>query len=412
METASLFSFATIGISLLLSLVILVLFIPIAVFAVECLTAVTSQVKTPNPTPPSTRSQIKTAVLIPAHNEAAIIQDTLTDLNRNRSGHEQVVVVADNCADDTAEIARSCGVTVLERQDGEKRGKGYALDFGLGYLAADAPEVVIVVDADCMVQPGAIAALAEKAVTSQRPVQACYLMEQPPDASGKTAISALAFLVKNLVRPLGLQQLGWPCLLTGTGMAFPWSAIQSISLASGNIVEDMQSSVDLAIASQAPIFCGEALVIGCLPQQDTAATSQRTRWEHGHMQTLLTQVPRLLQAFAQQRQFDLLALALDLSVPPLSLLILVWLAVAVATAISVGVGISPMMLLGAIALQGIGLFLAVVASWVRFGRDRVSAIALLSVPFYILWKIPLYFAFLIKPQVEWVRTARDNRNKI
>ncbi|MGK7888140.1 MAG: glycosyltransferase family 2 protein [Leptolyngbyaceae cyanobacterium] len=395
-----------------MSLAILILLIPVAVFVVECLTAAVRPTESQPQRMAQPQSSVKTAILIPAHDEATIIHDTLTYLNRNRVGDEQVIVVADNCADDTAEVARACGVTVLERKDEDKRGKGYALDFGLNYLATEPPDVVIVVDADCMVQPDAIALLVEKAITTQRPVQACYLMEQPPDASGKTAISALAFLVKNLVRPLGLQRLGWPCLLTGTGMAFPWATIRSISLASGNIVEDMQSSVDFAIASQAPVFCGEALVIGCLPQQDTAATSQRTRWEHGHLQTLQTQVPRLLQAFGQQRQFDLLALALDLSVPPLSLLILIWLAVAVVTAISVGMGLSPGVLLGAIALQGICLLLTVVASWVRFGRDRVSAMALLSVPFYILWKIPLYFAFLVKPQMDWVRTARDNQNKV
>jgi cellulose synthase/poly-beta-1,6-N-acetylglucosamine synthase-like glycosyltransferase len=82
-----------------------------------------------------------------------------------------------------------------------------------------------------------------------------YDMEQPPNPTPKDSISALAFLVKNLVRPSGLKQLGFPSLLTGTGMAFPWSIIRSVSLASRNIVEDMQMSLELAIAGPPTVFC-------------------------------------------------------------------------------------------------------------------------------------------------------------
>jgi len=82
-----------------------------------------------------------------------------------------------------------------------------------------------------------------------------YDMEQPPNPTPKDSISALAFLVKNLVRPSGLKQLGFPSLLTGIGMAFPWSIIRSVSLASDNIVEDMQMSLDLAIAGHPTVFC-------------------------------------------------------------------------------------------------------------------------------------------------------------
>jgi hypothetical protein len=82
-----------------------------------------------------------------------------------------------------------------------------------------------------------------------------YNMELPPNPTPKDSISALAFLVKHLVRPSGLKQLGFPSLLTGTGLAFPWLIIRSVSLASRNIVEDMQMSLDLAIAGLPTVFC-------------------------------------------------------------------------------------------------------------------------------------------------------------
>jgi hypothetical protein len=82
-----------------------------------------------------------------------------------------------------------------------------------------------------------------------------YNTEHPPNPTPKDSISALAFLVKNLVRPSGLKQLGFPSLLTGTGMAFPWLIIRSVSIASRNIVEDMQMSLELAIAGPPTVFC-------------------------------------------------------------------------------------------------------------------------------------------------------------
>lgn len=392
-------------VSSLFALISLALLVPISIFAVEAIAAVFGTLEEHDV---SSKANPKTAILIPAHDESLVIHNTLQCLLANMQGHEQVVVVADNCSDDTAAIARSFGVTVLERQDPVRRGKGYALDFGLGYLAAAAaPDVVVVIDADCLVQPNAIQSIANLAMNSQRPVQSCYLMEQPPIPTAKSAVSALAFLVKNWVRPLGVQRMGFPCLLTGTGMAFPWSALETISLASGNIVEDMQLSVDLAIAGKATIFCEDALVIGCLPQQNDVAVEQRKRWEHGHLQTSLSQIPRLLKAFVDKRRFDLFAMALDFSIPPLSLLILVWLALCSGVAAFTFSGVMPPQVLWVTAIEGIIMVFSVGASWLRFGREQVPAKALLAIPFYVLWKIPLYFAFLVKPQSEWIRTTRD-----
>ncbi|MEW6499788.1 MAG: glycosyl transferase, partial [Cyanobacteriota bacterium] len=191
-------------------------------------------------------------------------------------------------------------------------------------------------------------------------------------------------------------------------MAFPWSIIHDAPLASGNIVEDMQLALDLAIAGHPAVFCGEAKVTGLLPQQEQAATSQRTRWEHGHLQTLLTQVPRLLKASVQQTRFDLLAIALDLFVPPLSLLVMLWAAATVATLLTGTLGFSSWIPAILLASQGLLIFISIFGAWAKFGRADLPIQTLLAVPFYILWKIPLYFAFLIRPQTKWVRTERDS----
>jgi hypothetical protein len=168
----------------------------------------------------------------------------------------------------------------------------------------------------------------------------------------------------------------------------------------------MQMSVDLAIAGSAPLLCADAEIGGCLPSQRTSAKQQRTRWEHGHLQTLKTQVPRLLRAAIHQRRLDLLMLAIDLAVPPLALLVLIWTAsVLIAVAgFAAGGTILPLVIL---ALAGAFLLAAVLLGWYRFGRSLVPLSAILAVPFYILWKVPLYVTFLFRPQTKWIRTDRE-----
>lgn len=381
--------------------------IPVLVLGVEVLAAVWPQRAAQSPADRlPTAEPIRFVVLIPAHDENAVIASTLRGLHAQLPAEGRVVVVADNCRDNTAALARAHGATVLERTDPIQRGKGYALAHGLAHLAADPPAVVVMLDADCALEPGALAALVQTAAATGRPTQAVYLQRLPPDPGPADRISAFAFAVKNLARPLGLARLGAPVLLTGSGMAFPWSVIHHAPLASGNLVEDMQLGLDLAVAGHLPLLEPRSRVWGELPRQRQVATGQRTRWEHGHLHTLLTQTPRLVREALRQRRPALLALALELAVPPLALLTLGWLALA-ATAVLWGLAAGfwgP-----AAASGGVGLVLAVAigAAWLRFGRAWLPFRTLSAVPLYLAWKLPLYLRFLFRRQTTWVRTARS-----
>jgi cellulose synthase/poly-beta-1,6-N-acetylglucosamine synthase-like glycosyltransferase len=390
-------------VEIILFAIALSLLIPIGMLFIECFAALFPPRQVPEASPDSPP---RITVLIPAHNEASGINTTIKTILPQLTDPDRLIVIADNCTDETAAIARQLGATVIERQDTERQGKGYALDYGIKYLSNDPPDIVVLVDADCIVHEGAIAKLAQRANTSQRPTQAIYLLEQPPNPTPKDTISALSVRVKNLVRPRGLNRLGFPCLLMGTGMAFPWSAIRQAPLASNNIVEDMQLGIDLAIAGHSPLFCLDSRVTGCLPQQQEAAKTQRTRWEHGHLQTLLTQVPRLLTQFVIQRRVDLCAIALDLVVPPLSLLVMIWVAAMGGTLLAGVLGVSWIPAIS-VGLEGLLILLSIIVAWAKFCRDDIPVQTLLTVPFYILWKIPLYFAFLVKPENKWIRTERN-----
>ncbi len=346
------------------------------------------------------------AVLIPAHNEALGIGQTLAGLRSELRVQDQLLVVADNCTDDTAAIARGAGATVIERTNANQRGKGYAMDYGLNHLATNPPDVVILMDADCDTQPGALSLLAHQALTYQRPVQANYLIEQPAATSLKGFVSAFAIKVKNLVRPLGLQRMGAPCLLTGTGIALPCEIAMAVTVASGHIAEDMKWGLDLALAGHPPTFLATARVTSRLPSEEDAAKVQRTRWEHGHLQILRTYVPRLLWQSLRQGRLDLLALALEVAIPPLSLLVMAWAAVVGAT-LAFALVSRVWLPFTMTAAAGVALVTAVILAWYRYGRADLSLRQLVTIPLYILWKIPLYIAYLIRPEQRWVRTRRD-----
>ena len=391
---------------LVLLAVAILLAVPMLVFSVECLLASVWR-RNVSLASPSTLPRVD--VIIPAHNEEQEIEAALASAMAQLRPTDRIFVVADNCSDATADIARACGAKVLERNSVDQRGKSYTLQFASDYLRQHEPApVVLFLDADCRLEKGALEQLVHAASTNVRPAQAAYVINCDTDSRPLDRLSGFAVLVKNVVRPLGMQRLGLPCLLTGSGMAFPWSILENTDLASGSIVEDTQLSVDLSLERCGPTFVDSALVVSRLPEQPHAKRSQRMRWEHGHLATLVSQVPRLMWAALRQRRIDLPMVALDLCVPPLSFLVLVWMVGITAAAISfsAGHGAAPLVILAASA--GF-MLLGTIAAWWRFGRGQLPLSTLLAAPWYVLSKLPIYFWFFVRRETSWTRTERDHR---
>src|SRR5262249_37645431 len=154
--------------------------------------------------------------------------------------------------------------------------------------------------------------------------------------------------------------LGLPCLLTGTGMAFPWQVLRKAHLGTGNIVEDMKLGADLALAGYPPRLCPSARLSGAAAPDRQATLKQRTRWEHGHVHTLLTQSPRLLLAGVLRLRPGLIGLGLELAVPPISLLLAGWAALLAVCLVwwqwAGGHWAPAVTLMGAAVLTGGGIF--------------------------------------------------------
>lgn len=389
---------------LILLLIIVVLAIPVSVLLLQVLASLCWLKR--SDAIALTQGNYSVAVIVPAHNESLGITTTLQPILPQLRNQDRLIVVADNCTDDTAKVAHDLGATVVVRENKALRGKGYALDFGLQALKNNPPDVVIIIDADCTISENGVSALTEACMIYQRPIQALYLMSTLAPANLKLKVAEFAWLVKNQVRPLGFKKMNLPCQLMGTGMAFLWKDINDINLASGHIVEDMKMGVDLCRAKKPPMFLPQVLVKSFFPSGQDAAKSQRTRWEHGHLSVILGDAPALFLEAIKAKNMQMLAMAFDLIVPPLAVLTLM---IVLVFASSLGIyQIMPinMVLIGA-SLLLMALTSAILISWTFFGRRIISFKQLCYAPIYALIKIPLYIKFFINRQVEWVRAKRD-----
>jgi cellulose synthase/poly-beta-1,6-N-acetylglucosamine synthase-like glycosyltransferase len=342
-------------------------------------------------------------LLIPAHNEAASIEGIVRPLVE--SGNK-VLVVADNCTDDTAKKAGFAGAKVVVRNDLNHRGKGYALDFGISALSVNPPAVVIIFDADCWIKVGTFQSLADYCRQKDRPIQSFYSMERFIPASSSQQIAAFAWTVKNYVRPLGLRNLGLPCQLMGTGMAFPWELIVQSKLASGEIVEDMQLGIDCVKGGKAPVFYPGVQVESRFPVNLDGLKSQRERWELGHLRMIGINCGPLILGGLFRANVKRFLFGLDLLIPPLSFLVIL-LGFAFVLGLGVWYVFNTTILLVASSVGISMLICACIIAWVRYGQNDLEKTTILTVPTHLLRKIPLYLRGLISKPKGWIRTRRD-----
>lgn len=394
--------------SALLILLIFPLFLPAWAMGVLALAALRRHPQAPShatdaPTQPTV------AVLVPAHNESTHILPTIANLRAQMRPGDRLLVVADNCQDDTAALARAAGAEVIERSHAQLRGKGYALAFGVDHLRANPPDVVLVVDADCTLSDGALAQIAADCHHSGHPVQMLDLMHTSPGASLKLRVMEFAMVMKNQVRPRGSFRLGRACHLMGTGMALPWSLAEHAQLATGHVAEDMKLGVEMAKAGRAPRFLETVQVSSAFVTDSSVARVQKSRWEHGHLATMTEELPSLLKAALRQRDPALIVMALDLMIPPVALYFMVLSSLTLALLALAAVWPTACAAASWATLSALVFGLSILVAWLRFGRHLLTARELLTAPLYAIWKLPVYLAYAMKKRSGWVRTERDGK---
>lgn len=358
---------------------------------------------------PAPASATRFDVVVPAHDEEAGVAATVLSLLAMDypADRFRVVVVADNCSDRTAQRAAGAGARVLERSDGERRGKGYALAFGFERLLAEgAADALVVVDADSVVSKNLLGALAARIEAGAEALQVRYRV-QNRDASWRTRLLHLGFTLLHDVRASARERLGLSCVLRGNGMAFSVAVLRRVPHAAFSIVEDLEYAIRLGLAGVRVHDVPEAVVLSDMPTSAATALSQRSRWEGGRLALARRYGTQLARRALRERSSLLLDLGLELLVPPLGILVLslvVGLGLALA---AVAVGFATPWALAPWALAALMLGSYLLVGW-REAKLGLRALAdLRHVPGFLAWKLAAAARGRRGPRSEWVRTPRE-----
>ena len=348
---------------------------------------------------------LRAALLIPAHNEENHIRYILSDANTMDYPPSRftVFVIADNCNDATAVKAREMNATVFERHDLTHRGKGQALDWCLrthhdklaGY------DIIALVDADMQIHPRFLRELSASFSAGAQVVQALNTVAHP-ESTWRTSLGFIGFSVINHLRPSGRRFFGGTAELKGSGMAFRSGLLLEYGWPAHSLAEDAEFSKHLLMDGILVEYNPRALVTSEIPTTTYQARIQQQRWEGGKLHVQRKYVPILLKAFLKRPRIALLDALLDIIVPPQSLLVMLLLGCLV---------LAPFAHLGYVVLFGLcGLALTFcIFSGLALARASLTIwLALLAVPFLLLWKLPVYAKLAFSKGAQgWQRTPRD-----
>ena len=230
--------------------------------------------------------QNKFAVLVPAHNEQDTLATTLDSLKQidYPSDLFRVTVIADNCTDKTAQLAKTAGVDVVERIDEQKKSKGHALEWFFNRQTADRFDAFVIIDADTVVSDNILQVFNNELLRGKDIIQAFYGVSNP-DASWRTELLTYALSLFNGIYLAGFNGLGLGCALRGNGMCFSTDALEKVPWKAASLAEDMEYSWTARLAGIKAQFTDEARVYGqMVSKASEGAKTQRKRWEEGRQE--------------------------------------------------------------------------------------------------------------------------------
>ncbi len=359
----------------------------------------------PRSAPRSSR-QLRFDVIVPAHNEEAGIARTVQSLRRIDWPQDRfrVLVVADNCTDATATIARDAGAQVLERQDPNQRGKGYALAYAFAASRDEAwANAVVIVDADAEVSPNLLEAFASRIEGGAKAVQAHYGVLNPW-SSWRTQLITIAKGSFHIVRSRARERLGLSCGVRGNGWCVTHELLRLVPYQSFSLTEDLEYGIQLGLAGIRVAYADEAHSDADMVSAESIARKQRQRWEQGRFELMRSRTVPLLKAAVRRPSLVCLDLALDLLVLPLSYVALNLAAlIFLAALIGLKDPAAWMWLWWALACMA-ALVIHVLRGAQVSGMGVRGLAALAHVPGFLVWKMIVLFG---RKSAGWIRTERE-----
>ncbi len=253
-------------------------------------------------------------VVVPAHDEATVIERILADLRALDYPDDRydVWVIADRCTDDTAAVA--AGLSRVDVRSAGGGGKGAALAWHLARHPLDADEALVVFDADNRVPETFLARVADELDAGHAVLQA-YLDVSNPDASPLATASALSYWAGNRMVQLARTNLGWSADLGGTGMVFTAEALAAVGGFGDTLTEDQELGARLALEGIRVEWLHDLRIFDEKPTEVSAVVGQRARWMAGRRSVALRYVPDLWAEAVRRRSPALFDQGLRLAQP-------------------------------------------------------------------------------------------------
>jgi cellulose synthase/poly-beta-1,6-N-acetylglucosamine synthase-like glycosyltransferase len=353
--------------------------------------------------------RLRFGILIPAHDEVAVLGGLLATLDRIKYPRTlyEVHVVADNCTDRTAALARAAGdwVHVHERFDRANIGKGQALAWLLRRLASAGIQfdAYVIVDADSTLDPSFLSAMNDALLGGARATQGRQIVSNA-HASRTTALRSVALALMNYVRPLGRTALGSSSTLCGNGICLSHQLLQDHPWTAMSTAEDYEYYLHLVSSGERVWFVPEAVLASSMPVSFAGMTTQEIRWSGGVGFTAkLRRVSTLLGSAAANRSLVPAEAAVEFMTPSLTFLVAGSLSTLIA---AVGISSLPGACISVGLLAGIGWYIGTGIYLSRLPPE--IWLALVHAPFFVLWKawVHLVVRRMRKETTGWIRTDR------
>lgn len=227
------------------------------------------------------------AIVVAAHNEEAVIGplvENLTLLDYPRE-YFDIFVVADNCTDKTALIARNAGAIVHRRFNSEKRGKGYALEwmFYRIFKMERKYDAIIILDADNLVKENFLMEMNNKLCQGHKIIQS-YIDSKNPFDTWVTNTFSIAFWVTNRMLQLARYNTGrLSNILGGTGMCISTDVLKEFGWGATSLTEDLEFTMKALSHGIKTTWAHDAVVYDEKSLTFKQAWNQRKRWAQGQV---------------------------------------------------------------------------------------------------------------------------------
>ena len=246
----------------------------------------------------------KFMAIIPAHNEEAVVGNLIESLKNQNYNKElyDIYVIADNCTDRTAQVARDAGAIVYERFDPEKKTKGFALDWFIKQKIQENADydALFVFDADNIVDKNFIKNMNKKLCQGEDVVQGYRDIKNPTD-SWITSGYALFYWTMHRFYHLARYNVGLSPLLNGTGFMVRFDVLKPDGWQTKTLTEDIEFSLQRIIKGKKLGWATDAIVYDEQPVGFKQSWSQRSRWTVGHMQCIKEYTKSLAKAIKDKK---------------------------------------------------------------------------------------------------------------